>query len=601
MSRILQSVSLAFVICILAWPVGAQEQTDPYADVHKARAADGGFVLGDPDAPVKLIEFSDFLCVSCQNYEPIISGFIWDYVLTGQAQFEYRIFPVIDPELSVLSAGLVECADTLQAGKFWLAHDLMFDIVSSRGFADASVAEFANALNLDLATLNDCAAGASQHEVDAALGWRLGVSGTPSLFVQYGDGDPMPIALALPEHYPAIANAIRPASSEPVTIEHGSHAGLTTFRRADGGFVLGEPGAPLTIVAFEDFLCPHCQSYQSTIQSFIDEYVRSGVVQYEYRFYPLVNPEFSTSLATIAECVGAQDLGKFWDAHDLLFGFAANGNLEGVSDRLANLLALDAEALDACQDRSVQFLIDTQLGQNVRVSGTPAIRARDAEGNLQAVFAGDTPLERGGLSIEQLRALADGSGAVTVGPPERTLLNDNFLADTSLISGEPCAPPCWQNIVPGETSMADALAIVENMDGIGEPRVGPDRIQFGHVDAPACCQLSSGDGQTVHTILLQFAPTMRFGDAIESFGEPQFYAGVPYTDVETMMLFYFPDQSMLITVVVPGIEGYLYETSPIIGAVYSTSEALSGAIGTATLVPWQGYVRFSDYMDAQGN
>ena len=598
MSSRLRIVMPALLFCIWVWTVGAQETTDPYADVQMGRAADGAFVLGDPGSNVKLIEFSDFLCVSCQNYEPIISAYIWDYVLSGQAQFEYRIFPVIDPELSVLSGGLVECADTLRAGKFWLARDLMFDIVSKRGFTDESIAEYAGALDLDQEALRECAAGASQHKADSDYGRRLGVAATPSLFVQYGDADPLSIALALPEHYPAIVSAIRPSAAAPVTIEYGSYAGLTSFRRADGGFVLGDRDAALAVVAFEDFLCPHCQSYQSTVQAFIDEFVRSGQAQFEFRFYPLVDPQHSTALATLAECVGAQDLGKFWDAHDLLFGFAGSGNLDAVAARLANLLDLDAAALEACQSRAVQFLIDTQVGQSALVAGTPAMRAREAGGRLEAIFIGDTAQQRGGLSIEHLRHLAEGSGAVTIGPPERSLLSQLYLADNSLISGEPCAPPCWRNIVPGETSFADAMEIVQGLDGISEPQLGPDGLVFGRADGPVCCQVSSSDGESVQLIMLQFEPAMRFGDAVASYGEPLFYGGLPFSAAEMMMMFYFPDNAMLVTTVVPGIDSMLEETSPIVGAVYATREAFAATINRDELVAWRGFVAVSEYTEA---
>jgi len=126
--------------------VRAQQNADPYAELPKLRTDSGAFVLGDPEAPVKIIEFSDFLCASCQNYKPVISSFIQEYVASGQAQFEYRMFPIVDPEHSALSAGLVECADTLQPGLFWRAHDQMFQMASSVGFTAGSHEGFAEAL-----------------------------------------------------------------------------------------------------------------------------------------------------------------------------------------------------------------------------------------------------------------------------------------------------------------------------------------------------------------------------------------------------------------------------------------------------------------------
>ena len=137
MLRTLGIVTIALLICVSAALVQAQESADPYADVPKSRLADGGFLLGNTEAEARLIEFSDFLCTSCQNYEPIIRRFIHDYVLNGRAQFEYRSFAVVDPVLSGRSASLVECADALAPGQFWRARDLMFELASTRGFTDA--------------------------------------------------------------------------------------------------------------------------------------------------------------------------------------------------------------------------------------------------------------------------------------------------------------------------------------------------------------------------------------------------------------------------------------------------------------------------------
>ncbi|MCY4146271.1 MAG: thioredoxin domain-containing protein, partial [Chloroflexi bacterium] len=446
----------AFALILLCFVSASPlaQSADPYADIAKSRAPDGGFVLGDADTAVKLIEFSDFLCGSCQRYEPIIAGFIRDHVLTGQAQFEYRIFPVIDPQLSVQSASLVECADALQPGGFWRAHDAMFQMATEQGFTAESTAAFAEMLDMDAEALGSCAETASQHAVDAQYGIELGAAGTPSLFVQYGASDPLAIPLALPEQLDALVNAIRPASTQPVIIEHGRYAGIPAFRRADGGFVLGDPAAPLTIVAFEDFLCPHCQAYQDTLHRFAETHIAKGLAQFEYRFFPVVNPDLSVASATLAECVAVQDLGKFWDGHDLLFEFARAGSLGNMSESLANLLGLDAAALEDCAARAAQHLIDTQLAQSTGVTGTPATRARVDGGGLEIVYAGGQPLDRGGLPYEMLSALAAGAGDLSVGAPEATLLNQSFLMDDSLLTGEPCAAPCWQRITPGETSLA---------------------------------------------------------------------------------------------------------------------------------------------------
>lgn len=596
MSRLSEFILLAFCVWVSAAAVTGQDGVDPYFDVPMSRGPDGAFVLGKPNATVKLIEFSDFLCTSCQNYEPIISRFIQDYVVSGQAQFEYRIYPVIDPVLSVRSASLVECANQLQPGQFWRARDLMFELVSTRGFTDESLVAFADALQQEPAALRECAESAGQHTIDAGYGLSLGASATPALFVQYGDSDPLPIALALPEHHDAIVNAIRPTSTKPVLIESGRYAGLHTFRRADGGFVLGDPQAPITIVAFEDFLCPHCQNYQTNVDSFVEEYVRAGQAQFEFRFYPLVNPQYSTTMAKTAECVAAQDLARFWDAHDLLFEFARRGALDDVIAAAANVLELDADELSGCMERSIQFLVDTRLAQAALVSGTPAVRARRNGGALELIYLGERPIDRGAPTIFQLRALVEGTGEVTIGPPTRTLLNDQFLADTSLVTREPCAPPCWQNIVPGETTLTEALSIVQALDGITVMQQAEQGFQFGAPDAPPCCQISADEAHIVDAMILQFAPQMTMSDTIDTYGEPLFFRGQPYSENEAILWFYYPDLFTMIQVVVPGVDGYLEASSPLVAAYYLTAMDMTEAVAAGTFAPWKGYVSYQDYV-----
>lgn len=598
MIRLTRIALIVVLLVIQSWISLSQGTDDAYTDTPQSRAVDGAFVLGDPASAVKIIEFSDFLCTSCQNYEPVISSFIREYVKSGQAQFEYRIFPVVDPELSVLSAGLVECADTLRPGLFWRAHDQMFQMVSSVGFTAQSYLDFAEALQLDAAAMSDCASEAVQHRIDAAYGMSLGVSGTPSLFVQYGESEPLAIALGLPEHYAAIVNAMRPQTTDPVTIRFGDYTGISTYRRADGAFVLGDPDAPLTIVAFEDFFCPHCQNYAETVRQFIDAYVRQGLANFEFRLYPLANPQYSTTAAKVAECVAVQDLGQFWDAHDLLFQFAATNNVADMAANIAGLLALDASALSDCLDRSMQFLVDIHAGQSAGVSGTPAIRARDSEGNLQVIYVGDQPQARGGLPFDILAALAEGAPGVTIGAPERSLLSEDFLPDTSLLSGTPCAPPCWRNITPGQTSMEEAMALVTSIDALEVMQSSGDAFVFRNGDGAPCCQISSQDGETVGSVLLQFAPDINIGQVIAARGEPEYVTGQPFSETEANLMLYYPEQNMLLSVVVPGVDGRLAETSPVVAAVYATNEIFSAAFESAPLQAWQGYLSYREYMDS---
>jgi protein-disulfide isomerase len=165
------------------------ENTLDYSEIPQSRAEDGGFVLGDPDAPITIVEFADFMCPHCQAYHPIVHELIETYVVTGQAKFEYRFFPVVDRDLSPLTAGLAECSELLNPGSFWEAHDLLFEYTSA-GFNGLTPFAFAARAGLDYDEMVTCLREeAGQVSIDVTLGQEVGVGGTPTVMVRYGDGD----------------------------------------------------------------------------------------------------------------------------------------------------------------------------------------------------------------------------------------------------------------------------------------------------------------------------------------------------------------------------------------------------------------------------
>ena len=79
---------LAALLALAVLPAAAQEDYFAlFADIPQSRTEDGAFVLGDPDAPVTIVEFADFMCPHCQAYQTTVNRFIEQYVATGQAKF----------------------------------------------------------------------------------------------------------------------------------------------------------------------------------------------------------------------------------------------------------------------------------------------------------------------------------------------------------------------------------------------------------------------------------------------------------------------------------------------------------------------------------
>jgi protein-disulfide isomerase len=86
--------------------------------------------------------------------------------------------------------------------------------------------------------------------------------------------------------------------------------------------VVGSPDAPVTVQLWEDFLCPSCQSFATTVkpQLFAND-VKSGKVRVEYHYFPLQQHEPGATMSALAaEC--AADQGMFWPYHDRVFQMA---------------------------------------------------------------------------------------------------------------------------------------------------------------------------------------------------------------------------------------------------------------------------------------
>ena len=169
--------------------------TDVYADIPQSRGEDGAFILGDPDAPVTIIEFLDFGCPHCQAYKPTIDTFIDEYVATGQAQYEVRLFPTAGGDLTVFAGRLAECADDARPGSFWSAYDTFFTLGIYGSYKDQLGQVMADNLRLDYASLLDCVQTAEQIATDVEYGLALGVNGTPAVLVRFGDDDATYITL----------------------------------------------------------------------------------------------------------------------------------------------------------------------------------------------------------------------------------------------------------------------------------------------------------------------------------------------------------------------------------------------------------------------
>lgn len=183
---------------------------------------------------------------------------------------------------------------------------------------------------------------------------------------------------------------------------------LQFSRGEDGAFILGSPDAPIRLIEFADFACPHCQSYRPAIAEFIDTYVTTGQAQLEFRFYPTAGGEMTVFAAQAAECADEQRPGAFWQAHDLLYEYALSGTYDRtIPEQLADDLALDEDAILLCMQTADQVVKDINFGREIGVSGTPAVLIRYAGGLPQFIELDGVTYRQGGPDFGVLSAAVE--------------------------------------------------------------------------------------------------------------------------------------------------------------------------------------------------
>lgn len=142
---------------------------------------DGAPVKGVKEAPVTIVEFSDFQCPFCKKSKSVTKQVLQQY--SGKVKLAFRDFPIrnIHP-LAQKAAEAARCAG--EQGKYWEYHDLLFG--KAPDLEVFQLKQYAAALGLDSARFHECLQGgkyAALVEKDLQDGIQLGVSSTPTFFV----------------------------------------------------------------------------------------------------------------------------------------------------------------------------------------------------------------------------------------------------------------------------------------------------------------------------------------------------------------------------------------------------------------------------------
>lgn len=145
------------------------------------------------------------------------------------------------------------------------------------------------------------------------------------------------------------------------------------------GIQIGKDDAPITIYEFADFQCPHCAQFAAFIEPLIKQnLVNTGKARYVYYEFPL-GFKWSWLAARAGRCANEQ--GKFWEMHDILFGRQGDWVYETDPaakwvDYAKSIPGMDAAKFESCvrSDKYQREVSESeQLGTSLGVGGTPTI------------------------------------------------------------------------------------------------------------------------------------------------------------------------------------------------------------------------------------
>jgi protein-disulfide isomerase len=380
-------------------PPAAARPGEPDANTRYRAEIKGSPMKGAKDAPITIVQWSDFQCPFCSRVEPTVAKVMDDY--KGKVRVVWRDLPLPFHPNALPSAIAARAAG--DQGKFWEMHDKLF--ADQQHEDRATFEKYAEELGLNMGKFKaalDAQKGKEAIEADAAAGGKIGARGTPAFFINgkfLSGAQPFEVFKAKIDDELKVADAMiakgtpkshlydalmkdaktelpaapaAPAGQPQAGAEKTPDQDTTVYKvSAAGGPAKGAKNAPLQVVIFSDFQCPFCKRVEPQLSQLEKEY--GSKVHMVWKNYPLPFHNNAEPAAEAAMAAGEQ--GKFWEMHDKLFENNTaldRANLEKYAQELGLNMAKFKADLDA-QKFKGQIQSDTKEGQEVGVNGTPAV------------------------------------------------------------------------------------------------------------------------------------------------------------------------------------------------------------------------------------
>ncbi len=473
-------------------------------------------VKGPADALVTIVAVSDFQCPFCSRVEPTITQLMQDY--KGKLRVVWRNNPLPFHQNAEPAAELaMEAMAQGGSDKFWAMHDKLFN--NQQAIERANLESYATELGLDLNKVKaalDNHTHKAQIEGDQAVAAKLGARGTPAFFI---NGRPLSGAQPVDAFKTIIDDELKRAdklikSGVAKTQVYGSLTknALTAAkapeaakpeaprRQPDPKAVYkvpvgtspakGPADALVTIVEFSDFQCPFCGRVVATVKQIEDTYGKDVRIVFKQNPLP-----FHQNAGPSAEfTMEANDEGKFWQAHDKLFGSQQaleRANLETYAKDLGLNVAKVKTALDTNKHKA-QIDADQALARTLGAAGTPSFFVNGRS------LRGAQPFEAFKAVIDE--ELAKAKQLVSSGTPKSQLyakIIENGASEPKFIDA-PNAPAAAAPAEP-DADKVYQIASTGKAPVKGAPNAKVTILQFSDFQCPFCSRVEPTVKQVMDT------------------------------------------------------------------------------------------------------
>ena len=359
-----------------------QEAPRPTLDLRNI-----GYDQGSPDAPIKVIEISDFGCGYCRVFnQETFPEIEKEFIETGLVEWKFVPF-VLGMFPNGDKAGMAaECAAAQGEDAFRRMRNRLF--AEQTGWRDteepdAFFTQLATDEGLRESAFSTCLENNERQEqldLDVRLGLALGTRGTPA-FILEG----IPVSGMIPiEGFREVVSLLLAEDDEPSRDwlpsppDLGGASIQNQVLSMGMGHGVGPVDAPIQIIEFSDFGCGYCRVFQEQTRPVLDEeYVATGKVRWTYVPFVLGMFPNGDAAAVASECAAEQ--GRFDDMRVRLYrdqqGWRNTENPDSYFAQIAEEEGLDGSRFFQCLDEeraSGRVQENTRVGRSAGIRGTPA-------------------------------------------------------------------------------------------------------------------------------------------------------------------------------------------------------------------------------------